>query len=189
LRFDFIRQQMKAYPVSVLCAVMRVSRSGFYDYLTRYASGDDDRSERALTYRIKEIFNQYRGSCGSRRMVKHLRDDGHQIGRYKVRRIMRQHGLKAKTPKRFKLTTDSKHSFPVAANVLDRRFDVDAPNKVWTADISYVWTFEGWLYLAVVMDLCSRQIVGWAMRDRMKKQLAMDALALAYWQRKPPAGL
>ena len=180
---------MKAYPVSVLCAVMRVSRSGFYDYLTRYTSGDDDPSELALTCRIKAIFNLYRGSCGSRRMVKHLREDGHQVGRYKVRRIMRQQGLKAKTPRRFKLTTDSKHSFPVAANVLDRRFDVEAPNKVWTSDISYVWTYEGWLYLAVVMDLYSRQIVGWAMKDRMKKQLAIDALAMAYWQRKPAKGL
>jgi transposase InsO family protein len=180
---------MKAYPVTVLCSVMQVSRSGFYDYLTRYTSGDDDQSELALTCRIKTIFNLYRGSCGSRRMVKHLLEDGLQIGRYKVRRIMRQQGLKAKTPRRFKLTTDSRHSFPVAANVLDRRFDVEAPNKVWTADISYVWTYEGWLYLAVVMDLYSRQIVGWAMKDRMKKQLAIDALAMAYWQRKPAKGL
>lgn len=180
---------MKAYPVSVLCAVMRVSRSGFYDYLARSASSDDDRSESELTLRIKAIFNQYRASCGSRRMVKHLREAGHRIGRYKVRRIMRQHGLNARTPKRFKLTTDSKHSFAVAANVLDRRFDVDAPNKVWTADISYVWTFEGWLYLAVVMDLYSRQIVGWAMKDRMKTQLVINALSMAYWQRKPVKGL
>jgi putative transposase len=88
-----------------------------------------------------------------------------------------------------KLTTDSKHSFPVAPNILDRKFDVKVPNKVWTADISYVWTFEGWLYLAVVMDLYSRQIVGWAMNKRMKKQLVLDALAMAYWQRKPPKGL
>jgi putative transposase len=102
---------------------------------------------------------------------------------------MRQLNLKAKTPRRFKLTTDSKHSFPTAPNILDRKFDVDVPNKVWTADISYVWTFEGWLYLAVVMDLYSRQIVGWAMNKRMKKQLVLDALAMAYWQRKPPKGL
>jgi putative transposase len=176
--------------VAVLCAVMRVSRSGFYDYLVRYASGDDNRPGKvSLARQIKEIFNEYRASCGSRRMVKHLRTEGHQIGRYKVRRIMRQLGLKAKTPKRFKLTTDSKHSFPVAANVLDRKFDVRTPNRVWTADISYVWTFEGWLYLAVVMDLNSRQIVGWAMDDRMKKQLTIDALAMAYWLRKPPKGL
>jgi transposase InsO family protein len=181
---------MKAYPVTVLCAVMRVSRSGFYDYLNRDTSENNKGSgEAALMNRIKEIFAEYRDSCGSRRMVKHLRDEGYEIGRYKVRRIMRQLGLIAKTPKRFKLTTDSKHSLPVAANVLDRKFDVESPNRVWTTDISYVWTFEGWLYLAVVMDLHSRQIVGWAMNERMKKQLVMDALAMAYWKRKPPKGL
>jgi transposase InsO family protein len=181
---------MKAYPVTVLCAVMRVSRSGFYDYLNRDTSVNNKGSvEAALINRIKEIFAEYRASCGSRRMVKHLLNEGYQIGRYKVRRIMRQLGLIAKTPTRFKLTTDSKHSLPVAANVLDRKFDVESPNSVWTADISYVWTFEGWLYLAVVMDLHSRQIVGWAMNERMKTQLVLDALAMAYWKRKPSKGL
>jgi transposase InsO family protein len=181
---------MKAFPVTVLCAVMRVSRSGFYDYLARYNSDDDPQpGETALKTRIKEIFNESRQSYGSRRIVKQLQDEGYQIGRFKVRRIMRQMGLKAKTPKRFKLTTNSKHSFPVADNILNRQFDVEAPNKAWTADISYVWTFEGWLYLAVVMDLYSRQIVGWAMDKRMKKDLVMDALAMAYWQRKPCEGL
>lgn len=181
---------MKAYPVTMLCAVMRVSRSGFYGYLHRCTcdSGHGPK-DAALCTRIKEIFDMSKASYGSRRIVKQLNDEGHQIGRYKVRRIMRQLGLKAKTPKRFKLTTDSRHSFAVAPNVLDRNFDVDAANKVWAADISYVWTFEGWLYLAVVMDLYSRQIVGWAMDKRMKKQLALDALAMAYWQRKPAAGL
>lgn len=181
---------MKAYPVTVLCAVMRVSRSGFYDYLNRDTSENNKGlGEAALINRIKEIFAEYRASCGSRRMVKHLLNEGYQIGRYKVRRIMRQLGLIAKTPTRFKLTTDSKHSLPVAANVLDRKFDVESPNSVWTADISYVWTFEGWLYLAVVMDLHSRQIVGWAMNERMKTQLVLDALAMAYWKRKPSKGL
>ena len=181
---------MKAYPVTVLCAVMRVSRNGFYDYLARYKSGDDNRpDETALKRRIKEIFDQSRASYGSRRMVKQLQAEGRQIGRYKVRRIMRQLGLKAKTPKRFKLTTDSKHSLPVASNILDRKFDVQVPNTVWTADISYVWTYEGWLYLSVVMDLYSRQIVGWATNEQMKKQLVLDALAMAYWQRKPSKGL
>ena len=172
---------MKAYPVTLLCKVMRVSRSGFYDYNDRFQNPKDRPDETALQRRIKEIFDQSRGSYGSRRVVKQLRAEGRHIGRYKVRRIMRQMGLKAKTPKRFKLTTDSRHSFPVAPNVLNRDFNVDAPNKVWTADISYVWTFEGWLYLAIIMDLYSRQIVGWAMHKRMKKQLALDALAMAYW--------
>jgi transposase InsO family protein len=181
---------MKAYPVTVLCAVMGVSRSGFYDYLHRFYPGGDERGEETvLKRRIKEIFDQSRSSYGSRRIVKQLNKEGCQIGRYKVRRIMGQMGLKAKTPKRFKLTTDSRHSFAVAPNVLDRNFDVDTANTVWTADISYVWTFEGWLYLAIIMDLFSRQIVGWAMDKRMKKQLTLNALAMAYWQRKPAQGL
>ena len=181
---------MKAYPVTLLCSVMRVSRSGFYDYLDRYTPGGDHRAEETgLRGRIKEIFDQSRSSYGSRRIVKQLQAEDQEIGRYKVRRIMRQVGLKAKTPKRFKLTTNSRHSFAVAPNVLDRNFDVDTPNKVWTADISYVWTFEGWLYLAIIMDLYSRQIVGWAMDKRMKKELALSALSMAYWQRKPAQGL
>jgi putative transposase len=179
---------MKAFPVTVLCAVMRVSRSGFYDYLYRFLD-DNGPGEAELKSQIIEIFKKSGSSYGSRRIVKELEAEGRRIGRYKVRRIMKQLNLKAKIPRRFKLTTDSKHSFPVLPNILDRKFDVDTPNKVWTADISYVWTFEGWLYLAVVMDLHSRQIVGWAMNERMKKQLVLDALAMGYWQRKPPKGL
>lgn len=180
---------MKAYPTTLLCEAMKVSRSGLYDYLSRYTSGERNRTETHLKEQIKKIFDQYKGTCGSRRMVKHLGAHGYPIGRYKVRRIMRELGLKAKMARRFKLTTDSKHSFPVSANILNRKFDVQAPNKVWTADITYVWTFEGWLYLSVVMDLYSRQIVGWAMNARMKKKLVLDALAMAYFQRKPPKDL
>jgi transposase InsO family protein len=102
---------------------------------------------------------------------------------------MRKLGLKAKEPRRYKVTTDSNHKHPVAPNLLDRQFDVDAPNKVWTTDITYVWTLEGWLHLAIVMDLFSRQIVGWAMDKRMKANLVMEALAMAYWRRKPDPGL
>jgi transposase InsO family protein len=181
---------MKAYPVTLLCKVMKVSRSGFYDYLHQYRRGTDDTpAEKSLKVRICAIFKEHRSKYGSRRIVKQLQKEGHKIGRYKVRRIMRELGLKAKAPRRYKATTDSRHSFPVAPNVLNRQFDVSEPNKVWTADISYVWTLEGWLYLAVVMDLFSRQIVGWAMDSRIKKQLALDALAMAYWRRKPKAGL
>ena len=97
--------------------------------------------------------------------------------------------LRAKAPRRFKLTTDSRHSFPIVENRLDRQFAVDAPDKVWAADMSYVWTYEGWLYLAVVMDLYSRRIVGWAMNKWIKTNLVLDALTMAYWQRKPSAGL
>jgi transposase InsO family protein len=167
---------------------MEVSRSRFYEYLHSLERSDDP-DEVALKARVGAIFKEHRSKYGSRRITKQLKNEGHQIGRYKVRRLMRELGLKAKNPKRYKVTTDSRHSFPVAANLLDRKFDVYEPNKCWTADITYVWTFEGWLYLAVVLDLYSRQVVGWAMNKRMKKQLTLDALAMAYWRRKPPSGL
>ena len=188
MRFDFIRREKKAYPVTVLCKVMEVSRSGFYDYFDSL-KGSDDPGELALKDRTAVIFKEHRGQYGSRRILKQLKNEGHRIGRYKVRRLMRKLGLRAKAPKRYKVTTDSQHSFPVAFNILNRKFDVDKPNTFWTTDITYVWTLEGWLYLAVVLDLYSRQIVGWAMDKRMKKQLTLDALAMAYWRRKPPSGL
>lgn len=189
MRYDFIRQQMEAFPITVLCAVMKVSRSGFYDYRKRHNCPDVDASHVSLKARIRSIFNEHRGKYGSRRIVKQLHDEGQQLGRYKVRRLMRELGLKAKCPRRYKVTTDSRHSFPIAANLLNRNFNVSEPNTVWTSDITYVWTLEGWSYLAVVMDLYSRQIVGWAIDKRMKKQLTLDALAMAYWRRKPSRGL
>ena len=181
---------MKAYPITILCAVMEVSRSGFYDYLHRLTTDNaHDAHQSALKARVKAIFEQSRGSYGSRRVLKKLQSEGYQLGRYKVRSLMRALGLRPKRRRRYKVTTDSRHSYPVAANVLDRKFDVAEANQVWAADISYVWTLEGWLYLAVVMDLFSRQIVGWAMDKRMKNKLTLDALSMAYWRRKPPKGL
>ena len=109
-----------------------------------------------------DIFKEHRSQYGSRRILKQLKDEGHPIGRHRVRRLMRELDLKAKAPKRYKVTTDSRHSFPVAPNILNREFDVEQPDTFWTADITYVWTLEGWLYLAVVLDLYSRQVVGWA---------------------------
>ena len=167
---------------------MEVSRSRFYDYLNSL-EGPEDPGKMALKARIVAIFKEHRSKYGSRRIVNQLKNEGHQIGRYKVRGLMRELGLKAKTSKRYKVTTDSRHSFPVVPNILNRKFNVDKPNAFWTADITYVWTFEGWMYLAVVLDLYSRQIVGWAIDKRMKKQLALDALAMAYWRRKPLVGL
>ena len=139
MRYGFIRQQMKAYPVTVLCKVMEVSRSGFYDYLHRSNKKTDHSPyEAALKTRIQVIFKQHRGKYGSRRITKQLKDEDHQIGRYKVRRLMRELGLKAKVPRRYKVTTDSRHGFSVAPNILNRNFEVKKPNKVWAADITYV---------------------------------------------------
>ena len=189
MRYDFIRQQMKAYPVTLLCRVMQVSRSGFYDYRRHYQGQSHDPTQQALESRIKAIFKESKGTYGSRRILEKLKAEGHHIGRYRVRSLMRKLKLKAKTPKRYKVTTDSNHSYSVAPNLVNRQFNVDAPDKLWTTDITYLWTMEGWLYLAVVLDLFSRQVVGWAMDKHMKVQLALDALAMAYWRRKPAPGL
>tara|TARA_B100002003_G_scaffold247795_1_gene280096 strand:+ start:436 stop:1143 length:708 start_codon:yes stop_codon:yes gene_type:complete len=171
---------MKAYPVTLMCKVMKVSRSGFYDH--NVEKTDDTPAEKALKAWICSIFKEHRkkyGSNSSKEKVTRLADT----------RSGESCGLKAKACRRFKITTDSRHSFSIAPNVRDRQFNVNEPNKAWAADISYAWTLEGWLYLAIVMELFSRQIVGWAVSRRLKKQLALDALAMAYWRRKPNAGL
>ena len=189
MRYDFIRQQKEAYPVTVLCRVMQVSRSSFYQYLNRYYTQDKDSLQASIERHIKVVFEQSKATYGSRRISKKLNSEGHRIGRYRARSLMRKLGLKVKKTKRYKVTTDSRHCFPVAPNLLNREFEVQSPNTVWTADITYVWTLQGWLYLAVIMDLYSRQIIGWAMDKRMKAQLAIDALRMAYWRRKPLQGL
>jgi len=189
LRYNFIRQQKEAFPVTILCKVMEVSRSCFYYYLKRSITHDKDPYRMILGSRMKTIFNKSKDTYGSRRIAKKLQSEGYHIGRYRVRSLMQQLGLKVKKTKRYKVTTDSHHSYPVAPNLLDRQFETDIPNTVWTADITYIWTLEGWLYLAVVMDLFNRQIVGWAMDKRMKAQLVIDAVTMAYWRRKPSPGL
>jgi len=189
LRYDFIRQQRQAYPITVLCKVMEVSRSCFYTYIKRCTTHVNDSSRSFLEARVKNIFNNSKGTYGTRRIAKKLQSEGYHIGRYQARSLMRKCALKIKKTKHYTVTTDSRHSYPVAANVLDRQFETNSPNTVWTADITYIWTLEGWVYLAVVMDLFNRQIVGWAMSKRMKTQLVTDALTMAYWRRKPSPGL
>lgn len=189
MRYDFIRQQMKAYPVTVLCRVMRVSRSGFYNYRRHYKDRTHDPQQRALEALVRSIFNASKATYGSRRIVKKLKTEGHNVGRYRVRSLMRKLKLRAKTPRRYRVTTNSNHSYRIAPNLVNRQFTVEAPDKVWTTDITYVWTLQGWSYLAVVMDLFSRQIVGWAINRHLKVELALDALMMAYWRRKPPPGL
>lgn len=188
MRFDFIRQQKKAFPVTLLCKVMRVSRSGFYQYL-KYGHLYIMDPDFLLLFKVRRIHASTRGSYGSRRMSKELRDDGHDVGRYRARSLMKRAGVAVKPRKRFKKTTDSKHNLPVAPNLLDRKFSVDRPNATWCADISYLWTIQGWLYLAVIIDLFSRKVVGWAMSSSMRTKLVTEALAMAYFRRKPPKGL
>jgi putative transposase len=163
-----VAQHQARWPVLVMCEVMQVSRSGFYAYVQRQAPACVGAEEAALLARVKAIAAETRYSYGSRRMAKQLQDDGFAIGRYKARRLMRQANVLVQRPrKRHPVTTDSRHGYMVAPNLLARQFAVEQPDQVWVGDITYVWTAEGWLYLAVLLDLYSRKVVGWAMSHRV----------------------
>ena len=138
---------------------------------------------------IRSIHAEFKGAYGSPRMVRELRLRGYPASKERVERLMQENGIKAKHKRRFKVTTDSKHNLPIAPNLLDRNFTPDAPNQVWTSDITYLWTNEGWLYLAIVLDLFNREVVGWSLKPRMTRDIATDALTMAWFRRKPEAGL
>jgi len=171
-----------------MCRVLKVSRSCYYSWRQQKPSSHQVEDE-ALENLIIDIFVNSQCAYGSHRIRKEMQDKGFQISRRRVRKLMKIHTLNCKTKRKFKATTDSNHSNPVAPNILNRQFNVDAPDKAYVGDITYVSTEEGWLYLAVVIDLFSRQVVGWSMNRRMKAQLVNDALIMALWKRKPPRGL
>ena len=171
-----------------MCSVLEVSRQGFYAWWRRTPSQHtlDDLS---LAARIKAIHAGSRGRYGSPRVHAQLHKEGVRVGKKRVERLMREQGLEARRKRKFRRTTDSNHSLPVAPNVLERDFETDGPNQVWVTDITYVGTREGWLYLAAILDLFSRRVVGWAMSTSLDRGLALDALHMALDDRHPPAGL
>ena len=176
--------QQKA-AVTQACRVLDVSRSGYYAARVRAKAPVIC----ATTVRLKAAFNASQRSYGSRRLVSTLQGQNIKIGRYKVRRLMREADLKPVWKKKFVNTTDSNHDLPVAENILNRQFNPAKPDQAWTSDITYIHTRTGWLYLAVVMDLYSRKIIGWAMNSTMHTELVSRALLMAIGQRKPVAGL
>ena len=176
------------YPVTLLCQVMEVSRSGFYDFMKRLQRPKDPQEQR-LIVKVRAIHKANDEAYGSRRMSQALRADGEDVGRCQAGTLMKKANVEVKQKKRFRVTTDSKHNYPVAPNLLDRQFDIEAPNTAWGGDITYLWTDEGWLYLAVIIDLFSRRVVGWSLSSRMKVDLVRDALLMAIWRRKPGRGL
>ena len=188
MSFALIDAKKADVPVATACVVLGVSESGYYAWKNRTAS-PRQRHDMVLLAHIRAEFSTSNETYGSPRMHFELRENGLTIGRHRVARLMSENGMKARQKTRFKKTTDSDHGGPVAPNILDQDFATDAPNKKWGVDISYVWTTEGWLYLAIVVDLFSRKIVGWAMSDRMKRGLAMAALQRAITLRRPPPGL
>lgn len=188
MSFALIDAKKADVSVATACRVLGVSESGFYAWKRRRASPRQQRDMILLAY-IRAEFSASNETYGSPRMHAELKESGLPIGRHRVARLMRENGLKGRQKTRFKKTTDSDHGGHVAPNILDQDFSADGPDQKWGVDISYVWTAEGWLYLAIVLDLFSRRIVGWSVSDRMKRGLAMDALQHAIDLRKPPPGL
>ena len=178
VRFAFIDEHRRQWPVRVMCKVLEVSPSGYYAWRKRPQSATAKRRGR-LTVIIKAIHKESRQNYGSPRVFKELQARGEPCNVKTVARIMRENDIMAKRRRKFKVTTDSNHRLPVAENLLDRQFTVAAPNRAWVCDITYILTWEGWLYLATVQDLFSRKIVGWSMQQRMTRQLVIDALEMA----------
>ena len=189
MKFAFIRDQLSAYPVEVSCRVLEVSRAGYYAWRNRPESSRQARHQ-VLAAQIAMVHQENRGVYGSPRVWRALQAAGEQACENTVAKVMRELGLQARKKRKFEpQTTDSRHDHPVARNLLDRQFTAATPNAKWVVDITYIPTAEGWLYLAGVMDLYSRKIVGWSMTDHLQWQLVGEALEMALTQRHPPAGL
>ena len=188
MRFIFIDAQRASYPVGVLCRVMQVGRSGFYAWLARPPSARAC-ADKILAEKIDRVFRASRGTYGSPRIRAQLNAEGVPVSKRRVARLMRRQGLCGLRKARFTPTTDSRHKLPVAPNLLARQFTATAPNRVWVTDVTFVWTLQGWLYLAVILDLFSRRVVGWAMSAHNDEKLVLQALNMALHRRRPARGL
>ena len=188
MSFALIDGAKAEFPVHRLCRALGVSQSGYFAWKGRPASRRQH-EDMVLLAHVRSAFALSNGTYGSPRMTRELRDDGLAVGRRRTARLMRENGLRARQKRRFKRTTDSHHAWPVAPNLLDQDFAAAGPDEKWGADISYIWTKEGWLYLAVVIDLFARRVVGWSTSDRLHRDLALAALRKALVMRRPPAGL
>lgn len=189
MKYLFIAQHKKTWPVDLMCQVLGVRRNGYYSYWARKTGTPADPLHQEMLEAVQEIARFSQRSYGSRRMQRALNARGYPVSRSKARKLMKEADVQVRHRKKYKVTTNSKHNQPVFENVLERQFTVTRPDVAYVADITYVWTQEGWLYLAVVLDLYSRRVVGWSMSSRMKAQLVCDALSMALWLRRPKAGL
>lgn len=187
MKYAFIQRHRHVWPISVQCRVLQVSVTGYHEHFVRRASDVQRRhlSDDALLVHINAIHAQTRGGYGWPRTWKELLARGIRVGKDRVQKLMQQHGIRAKGKRRFRVTTDSKHDLPIAPNLLNREFTVSQPDRVWVGDITYIATDEGWLFLAVVIDLFSRQVVGWSLRQDMARELVIDALRMAWFKRHP----
>lgn len=188
MKYRFMERACSGFEVMKMCRVLGVSRSGYYRHLRRGLSPRREENERLLT-RIREIWGARRRVYGSPRITAELRSEGHGCGKNRVARLMRENGIRSLMRRRFKVTTRSDDRLPVAEDLVKRDFTAASADRLWVSDITYIWTWEGWLYLAAVMDVHNREIVGWTLRERPTKGLVVDALLKGLQTRRPAAGL
>jgi len=188
MRYQFMEGYRSTFEVKEMCRSFKISRSGYYGWRERGESARAQENEQ-LVQAIKEAHRKSRERYGSLRITEELRESGYRCSKNRIARLMRKHGIVAKMRRRFKVTTHSKHSLPVAENVLQKKFSAERPDRVWVSDITYVRTDEGWLYLAAILDVYSRQIVGWSMKDRLTQDLTIYSLQQALGRRSTCSGL
>jgi len=188
VRFVFIHAEKALYPVRVLCSVLGVSRSGYYAWIARPRAARAQADEQ-LVVEIVAAHRRSRATYGSPRVYSELRARGSRVGRKRIERLMRERGIRARRKRRFRRTTDSRHAYPIAPNVLGRRFAVKSANAVWVTDVTSIWTGEGWTFLAVMLDLFARRVVGWAASETNDTALALAVLDSALRERSPAPGL
>ncbi len=188
MKYQFIDEHRSAFRVRKMCQVMGLTTSGYYSWKKRGKSKRTEDNEK-LDMAIKHAYRKSRGNYGSPRITKELQSQGICCSKNRVARRMKENKIVAKTKRRFKITTKSKHKNPVAENILNQNFETRKPDKVWASDITYIRTREGWLYLSVILDLFSRQVVGWSMSNRLTQDLVIKAFQQAVWRRNPEPGL
>ena len=196
MKYAWIGKHMAVWPVTLTCEVLGVSASGYFEHWRRKDTDKPSKpgankriGNEALLVHIRAIHAEFKQEYGWPKMWKELLGRGIRVGKERVRKLMQLHGIKARGKRKFVVTTDSKHDLAVAPNLLERNFTPEAPNRVWASDITYIATDEGWLYLTAVIDLFSRQVVGWSMRDHMQTSVVTDALRMAWFRRRPAPGL
>jgi putative transposase len=189
VRFELVHAEKANFPVTLLCKVLDVSTSGYYRWAKQRQPSPRALANERLRVEISAIHRESRGTYGSPRVHAELQQRGFEIGRNRVARLMAEQGLVGLRPRAFRRTTDSRHAKPIAPNLVEQCFDVERPNELWAADITYVWTGVGWMYLAVVLDLFSRRVVGWACAEHMRAELIVEALARALGVRDAGPGL
>ena len=189
MKYAWIDAHHKGFELVQMCGALEVSASGYRAWKRGGTPQRKRLTDAQMLALIRAIHAELKGAYGSPRITKELRARVFPASKHRVERLMRENGIRARHKRRYKATTDSKHRLPVAPNLLDRNFTPTAPNQAWSADLTYIWTDEGWLYLAVVLDLFNREVVGWSIKPRMTADIVVDALTMAWFRRKPAPGL